>query len=439
MQALLAANANCVDCNAQPIEAADILHGVFLCSPCARIHRDELKFPVKSISDPFLAEEISFLAEKGNALLNSQLCKTIAPWFATPCEFPFLAVRLHWAKAKYLSRAFAIEPIAKPPRTDLNLYWFYLDEVSEEIPVISGPVSREDLKKLKREGETLLGDSYVWHPVLGKKWVPLDKLYAEIIEDGTKKEDAVIYDTYEQRQELLSQPLPHLRGYLDITVKSKTQRKWVILRRNYLNLNTYNYPSSSDQSVPLDYCDISLLEVGPRLSIRIQHSDLDFLFNSAEAPELLEWFNALRCTKLLLSLGRMEDLLETPIDSNELHICNVRNSRSYMGEKRKEGFLRKEGSSWKSIKTRWFTLRTQGLFYYAAQTDKSFRGSLQLHGARVSSVEQYKYPNHFVIKTDTDQKTLHLWAEDEVQREAWVEAIKEVANSLGDDCSVYQN
>lgn len=437
MQALIAANATCVDCNAQPIEAADILHGVFLCSPCASVHRDELKFPVKALGDSFLPAEVSFLAEKGNALLNSQLCKTIAPWLATPSAFPFLAVRLHWARAKYLGRAFAAEPAEKPARTDLNQYWFYLDEVSEETPIVTGPIDREDVRRLKSEGDKLMADSYVWHPVLGRKWLSLDKLYAEIIDENTKKEDSLIYETYEKRLELLAHPLPHLRGYLDITVKSKTQRKWVILRRNCLHLNTYNYTSSSDQALSLDFCDISLLEVGPRLSIRIQTTDLDVLLNSASTAELLEWFNALRCSKLLLSLGRLEDLTEMLLDPSELHICNVRNSSAYMGEKRKEGFLRKEGSSWKSIKQRWFTLRTQGLFYYAAQTDKGFRGSLQLHGAKVSSVEQYKYPNHFVVKTD--HKTLHLWAEDEVQREAWVEAIQQVANSLGDDCSVYQN
>jgi len=437
MQALLAANAACVDCSAQPIEAADILHGVFLCSACASVHCDELKFPVKAVNDSFLPEELNFLAEKGNSQLNKQLCKTISPWLATPSDFPFLAVRLHWARAKYLSRVFAIEPRERPKRTDLNQYWFYLDEVSEETPIVTGPIGREDVRRLKVEGERLLGESYVWHPVLGRKWLALDKLYAEIIDENTKKPDISIYETYEKRLELLSRPLPHLRGYLDVTIKSKTQRKWVILRRNCLYLNTYNYASSSDQSLSIDFCEISLLEVGPRLSIRIQTSDLDFLLNSASTAELLEWFNALRCSKLLLSMGRLEDLTDTPIDSSELHICNVRNSSAYMGEKCKEGLLRKEGSSWKSIKTRWFTLRTQGLFYYAAQTDKNFRGSLQLHGARVSSVEQYKYPNHFVVKTDN--KTLHLWAEDEVQREAWVEAIQQVANSLGDDCSVYQS
>lgn len=436
MQALLQANPTCVDCSSQPIESVDILHGVFLCAACGLIHREELKFPVKSINDSFLPAEINFLSEKGNYRLNSQLCKSISPWFATPQEFPYLAVRLHWAKAKYLTRAFAKEPPPKPVRTDLSQYWFYLDEVSEEIPTVIGPVSREELRKMRTQGEKVTGESYVWHPVLGRKWVMCEKIYAEVLDEARKKTDALIYDTYETRLELLSHPLPHLRGYLDVTIKSKTQRKWVILRQNSLNLNTYNYPSTSDQLLSLETCEVTLIEVGPRLGIRLIHSDSDVFLNSATAGELLEWFNALRCTKLLLSLGKVEDLVDSEMDVTEMHICNVRNSGNYMGEKRKEGYLRKEGSSWKSIKQRWFTLRTQGLFYYATQTDKVHRGAVQLNGARVSSVEQYKYPNHFVVKTDN--KTLHLWAEDELQREAWVAAIQQVASSLLDDSSVYQ-
>jgi len=127
----------------------------------------------------------------------------------------------------------------------------------------------------------------------------------------------------------------------------------------------------------------------------------------------------------MLGLG---DFPRIPVPLPDQHICNVRTSNSYMGKKVKEGYLRKEGSLFRTIKIRWFVLHSTGLFYYENDRCKAFIKKISLREAQIGIVDDHRFPHHFsVIK---DQKTLHLWAESAGEKEVWVRNLMRVIAHL---------
>ena len=80
MEELLEINSTCVDCKSTEIEGVNMQLGVFLCGPCSVVHSKLLKMLVRSLSDNFLEEEISFLMSKGNKKTNDVLNRNLTPW-----------------------------------------------------------------------------------------------------------------------------------------------------------------------------------------------------------------------------------------------------------------------------------------------------------------------------------------------------------------------
>lgn len=89
MEALLAANSTCVDCESPMLEGVNMQLGVFLCGPCAIVHSKLLKMPVRKISDNLLDEEISFLSCQGNQKINAHLKKNVTPWTVSLRDYNF--------------------------------------------------------------------------------------------------------------------------------------------------------------------------------------------------------------------------------------------------------------------------------------------------------------------------------------------------------------
>ena len=175
---------------------------------------------------------------------------------------------------------------------------------------------------------------------------------------------------------------------------------------------------------------LGLLLKDDRLFIHFATSSDEFHLFSSNSEEILEWFTALRCCKYMLEvLGDLEFPTHV-MDMTEQHICNVKSSAGYMGKKVKEGILRKEGSNWKTVKTRWFVLRTQGLYYYKSPGDKACLGQMTLKSARLS-FDSYKSPHHIAISVEL--KTLHLWAEDASERDSWAQAFQSVIDLIHED------
>lgn len=338
-------------------------------------------------------------------------------------------VRLHWIKAKYLHSLFCLQETQDLKRYNLDKFWFYLDEVSSEMTQTSGPISREALRVMAMQGTQVNYMCYVWHPVLGTQWVVFEKV-KDIITPPEGKNDDSIHAECERRLRLMNHPLPHLRGYLKIGFKGKVSTKWVLLIGRYLHFSNYNTDTGHEFDIDLQECDLGLLDAGFTLAIKIICPSGEFVLSSLTdrgSEEMLEWFNEFRCTRYLIQvLG--EDLPKPYVDQTELHISNVRNSIHYMGEKLMEGFLRKEGSVWRSVLNRWFVLRSQGIYYYTSKGEKSYKGMIPLKDARVESVKQYRYPHHFGVVCG--KKTLHLWADSLAMKEMWTSAVEKAVRRL---------
>lgn len=314
-------------------------------------------------------------------------------------------------------------------RFDLNKFWFYLDEVSSETTEMRGPVSREELRDLVDKGREVNYMCYVWHPALGTQWLPLEKV-KEILTPPEGKTDEVIHTECESRLQMKKYPLPHLRGYLKVGFKGKISTKWVVILGHFLHFSNCNTDPTHELTVDLQECDFDLLDLGVTLTIKITSTCGELCLNSPSergSEEALEWFIQLRCARsMALALG--DELPEPVVDLSELHITNVRNSADYMGEKMMEGFLKKEGSVWRVVHSRWFVLRTQGLYYYTRKGDKSYKGKFSLKGVQIESHKMYKYPHHFGVIMG--KKTLNLWADCFAMKEIWMTAIEKAVRKL---------
>ena len=310
---------------------------------------------------------------------------------------------------------------------NLDKYWFYLDEVSKEFTQLKGPFTRANMQTLSNEKAVLRSESYIWHPCLGKKWVEFSKGQHFIFPPQTLT-DSAIHEACRKKQALLRQKYPHLRGCMEMTFRGKTGRKWLIILPQRLAVLSDNKCSVPETEINLTDVNLSLAEVNNSLGIVISAESSEWVFTSRILKEVVEWFQALRCARyLLLSLG--DDLVFPEIDSSELHVCNVRNSEDYMGDKIFEGLLRKEGSVWKVVRSRWFILRTHGLYYYLNKTDKVHRGMISIfHDSRVEALGEYKHSHHFEVVSKN--KNLHLWADNVFQKEAWVKALNETIHKL---------
>lgn len=97
----------------------------------------------------------------------------------------------------------------------------------------------------------------------------------------------------------------------------------------------------------------------------------------------------------------------------------------------KEGFLTKEGGSFKSWKKRWFVLRDNGLAYYKAKADADMEplGLISLTTAgRIQPIDRKKKANGFEIPTPS--RTFYLSAESDVEKSAWIEGLERAREAI---------
>jgi hypothetical protein len=112
------------------------------------------------------------LTQHGNTAVNQRLCGLPKPWFLSPEQFSYQAVHRLYIQAKYKYLLFAREPASLEVRRSLEDYWFYIEEVSDVFTAVSGPVPPSDLRTKYTYGDMIRKETYVWHPLLGGKWLP---------------------------------------------------------------------------------------------------------------------------------------------------------------------------------------------------------------------------------------------------------------------------
>jgi hypothetical protein len=331
-------------------------------------------------------------------------------------------------EAKYVRQLFAKEAIRKRVLHDLATGWYFLDEVTREATRVRGPYRRQAIKKFLDEGQLLFRDGYVWHPCMGSKWMPVDKTY-DIIFPPPSLSDERLQDAFMRKLQLQSYPHPHLKGPLDVSIKAQASKKWVVILDRTLAIYAGPISNAPEAQVNIEeIADISLVEQPERICIKIEDHAESILLSSAKTDEVMEWFHALGCCRhLILALGAEFGRLD--YDASELHICNVKASDEFVGDKIHEGTLKKQGQKWKVTRTRHFILRSTALFYYKSRNEKLCKRFFKLMaGTKIDKVEEYKQSNHFSL-TNPD-RVLHMWADTQAEKDVWVEKLAGAIEAL---------
>ena len=425
MDKLLEENKNCADCGDLNVEDANMDKGVTLCAACGQMHQKVFKTPTRKLTE-LNDEEIGYLNSKGNAKSNSALLKTQMPWTVTlkntnSQQEVSRLVREWMIEAKYIKSAFAKEQAKKKVTYDFTDMWYYLDEVSREKPWVKGPYRRQAIRKMLDEQKVLFRDSFVWHQVLGSKWMIVEKVY-DIICPPPNLTESSIQEACLRKLRLQSLPHPHLRGFLEVNLLGTHIKKWAIILHKHIEI--YSNPVSQDLEKRINFEEIngiSLQEQNSRLYISIEEAEGTIIFGATKTDEVIEWYHAITCCQhLIYALGG--DFPELDVDASELFICNVKSSNEFIGDKVYEGFLKKQGLKWKNTRQRWFVLRNGALFYYKYKTDKHYKKMLRINGASTLDWKlEYKHQFHFSFKNN--ERTLHMWAENAAEKEVWIEKL----------------
>lgn len=334
------------------------------------------------------------------------------------------------AEAKYIHQIFAREAFRQQVVHDLTKSWYYLDEVTREVTRTRGPYPRQTIKKLLDEGQYLFKDGFVWHPAFGIKWMLVEKVL-EIISPKPNMSDQALQDAFMRRLNWQSYPYPHLRGYLELVWKNIQARKWVVILDRQVSLfPSHIQTANAEISIKIeDVTDIYLVPFENKIAIRLDVNE-PFLLTSAKVDEIIEWYHALSsCRYLIHNLGNDYPPLE--VDYTELHICNVKSSDDYIGDKSHEGFLTKKGQNWKTLRIRWFVLRTNAVFWYANRNDKQYKKFLRLtSNTNVDDKELKDAKVGFHFSINNDERVLHMWAESQGEKDLWIEKLTKAVDTI---------
>ncbi|KAL6080430.1 PHprotein kinase domain containing protein [Balamuthia mandrillaris] len=94
----------------------------------------------------------------------------------------------------------------------------------------------------------------------------------------------------------------------------------------------------------------------------------------------------------------------------------------------KEGWLTKEGGSWKTWKKRYCTLENDCLCYYTKKAGE-LKGSIPLKTCgKIAAVDYKKKKNCFVMQTPN--RDYHMITETEAERDSWVEQLRLAQNEV---------
>lgn len=118
----LPGNKKCADCSAKLPQATNLTHGTFVCLTCSGVHR-EFYHRIKGVGhSAFTSEEVSFLSQHGNDVVNAKYLKNYNPTLevlkppdGSAVDEQFLRV---WLRRKYVDKAWVSKDEATPSQSN---------------------------------------------------------------------------------------------------------------------------------------------------------------------------------------------------------------------------------------------------------------------------------------------------------------------------------
>ncbi|XP_072031042.1 LOW QUALITY PROTEIN: uncharacterized protein [Amphiura filiformis] len=241
----------------------------------------------------------------------------------------------------------------------------------------------------------------------------------------------------------------HKKGYLWKRGRDDRifQRRWFVLDTEGSGALKYYIDSHATPNSKRGEIPLSDLVISPASEDKIGHpnglqlmypeankneTNVRIIYIYAEAPkDLVEWYQAIRCLKYIHSKR------DNPDDDDRMIL------RKLNAEIVKEGYLMKTGASGRGrMLQRWFILDNEKLMYFKKQLDANPISSIKLgsHKEGFSLIQSRGDDGwHFYLKTPN--RTYHLIAEQDYQRQSWIKAIHRVClylagNKEDESCTI---
>mmetsp|Transcript_26623 Transcript_26623/g.29675 ORF Transcript_26623/g.29675 Transcript_26623/m.29675 type:complete len:429 (+) Transcript_26623:2072-3358(+) len=93
----------------------------------------------------------------------------------------------------------------------------------------------------------------------------------------------------------------------------------------------------------------------------------------------------------------------------------------------KEGWLTKQGGSWKSWKRRWIVLKGETLFYFKTRKDKDVTGTIELTKDSFTKKDDKK---KYCFAVGTEKRVFFMFPDTQIEQDEWMNTIGQVIDNL---------
>ncbi|KAF0972694.1 hypothetical protein FDP41_008943 [Naegleria fowleri] len=198
------------------------------------------------------------------------------------------------------------------------------------------------------------------------------------------------------------------------------KKRWFVLHDDtlsYYKSQTDSYPAGSVK-IEIDslVMFVDEFQIGKKNCFAVVTKNRNYYMFCDLEEEVNEWVYALRASVYYANLKKVYN------DPRNF----LRGDQAKRVEKK--GILKKQGGSFKSIKTRFFVLKDSTLSYYKSEKEMEPIDSIDLKGTRVEQTKNTKCG----ITLHTVGRQYFFLAETEKDREEWIEAINNVTKVLNE-------
>eukprot|EP01120_Amphizonella_sp_Union-15-10_P006940 TRINITY_DN2299_c0_g1_i1.p1 TRINITY_DN2299_c0_g1~~TRINITY_DN2299_c0_g1_i1.p1 ORF type:complete len:448 (+),score=95.83 TRINITY_DN2299_c0_g1_i1:106-1449(+) len=93
----------------------------------------------------------------------------------------------------------------------------------------------------------------------------------------------------------------------------------------------------------------------------------------------------------------------------------------------REGFLTKQGGSWRNWKKRWMVLKGPCIYYFKTKKDKDLTGSITLTKDSVVKKDEKK---KYCFSVSTSARTFFMFSETQIEQDEWMNSINQAIENL---------